>query len=125
MVFFIFIISHKQKTLSHTPSLSHARTDTYSLSLSLYRIHIHITQRHPSHRQNLELLSLSLGSRHTLNLSPHTCKTGFLSLHHTHSHSLSLSLTLCTPYVYIYVSRMDFNHTQSLFTYEYDTNIGV
>ena len=45
--------------------------------------------------------------------------------------SLSLSLTLSlthtqwTPYVYINVSRMDSNHTWSLFTYEYDTNINV
>ena len=40
--------------------------------------------------------------------------------------SRNLCIYLCIIiYVYIYVPRMGFNHTQSLFTYEYDTNIGV
>ena len=102
MVFFIFIISHKQKTLLHTPSLSHARTDTYSLSLSLYRI------QDTPHTNKTYNSSLSLVSRHTLNLSPHTCKTGFLSLHHTHSLFLSLYTT--------HTLFLSLTHTRAMYT---------
>ena len=111
---------------THTLSLTHTREVTVILSLSLSTesiYDINITQRHPSHRQNLQLLSLSRVYTYTQPVSSHMQNR--VSLSRRHTLSLSHTHTLCTPYVYIYLSRMDFNHTQSLFTYEYDRNIGV
>ena len=104
--FLIFIIRHKLMSNTHTLSVSHTRTNRYSLSLSLSTESIYILHRDTPHTNKTYNSSLSLGSRHTLNLSPHTCKTSFLSLDHTHSLSLSLTHTHTqTHYVHImYIS---------------------
>ena len=105
-----------------------------NLSLSTESIYVHITQRHPSHRRNLQLLSLQGLHIHSTCLLTRA-KQGF-SLQTTHSLSFSFSLslslthTLCTPYVYIYLSRMDFIILRvfsrmsmiRILAYEYGTN---
>ena len=85
------MVTNKSLTHTHTLSPTHTRSDSYSLSLSLSLSlsteSIYILHRDTPHTDKTYNSSLSLGSRHTLNLSPHTCKTRFLSLDHTHTHT--------------------------------------
>ena len=135
--FFIFIIRDKQK-FWHTPKKKvYVRSRVWerervcvkllflslslSLSLSLYRIHICTYYTETPLTPTKPTTPLSLGSTHTLNLSPDTCKTGFLSLDgrlslslsHTHTHTM---YTLC---IYLFITYGFQSYSESFHVWEW------